>query len=78
MSTRPPTAGASRPRAARRPSLVLGLGGLCVISAIVVAIVIPNTINVRKHGNEAAALGSGAAVTVSLPERPVLVAERTQ
>ncbi|MER5905770.1 ABC transporter ATP-binding protein [Streptomyces mirabilis] len=28
--------------------------------------------------HEAAGLGSGAAVTVSLPERPVLVAERTQ
>jgi putative spermidine/putrescine transport system ATP-binding protein len=27
--------------------------------------------------HEAAALGSGAAVTVSLPERPVLIAERT-
>jgi putative spermidine/putrescine transport system ATP-binding protein len=28
--------------------------------------------------HEAVGLGSGAAVTVSLPERPVLVAERTQ
>lgn len=37
--------------------LLAVLGGLCAIISIVAAIAIPNLIEARKHGNEAAAIG---------------------
>lgn len=33
------------------------LGGLCALTAVVAAIAIPNLLEARKHGNEAAAIG---------------------
>lgn len=62
---------ALRPKAGMSTWMIvlIVVGGLCVVSvpviAVIAAIAIPNLIEARKHGNEAAAIGALKTITTS-------------